>query len=98
MSGPGIPKSKRIEKTISLVDVMPTVLSLLGIPKPSSLDGLDICPQWRDSNPRLPERYIFAKASKDTALPDERNIRHDIKLAARHGCYKLNNDRLSEKT
>lgn len=97
MSGRGIPKSKRIEKTIYLVDVMPTVLSLLGIPKPSSLDGLDICPLWRDSDPQLAERYIFAKASKDTALPDERSIRHDIKRAVRHGRFKLYYDRLSEK-
>lgn len=98
MWGPGIPRSKRLKNIVSLVDVMPTVLSLLGIPKPSLLDGFDLCPLWQNSAPQLPLRYLFAEGSKDSVIPYERNIRHDIKRAVRHPRYKLHYDRLTKRT
>ncbi|UCE98571.1 MAG: sulfatase [Planctomycetota bacterium] len=97
MWGPGVPSSKRLKNVVSLVDVMPTVLSLLDIPKPSSLDGFDLSPLWQQSASQLPPRYLFAEASKDRIIPDERNIKHDIKRAVRHPRYKLHYDRLTKK-
>jgi arylsulfatase A-like enzyme len=40
ISGPGVPSNTRIEEPASLVDIMPTVLSLLGVAAPDSLDGV----------------------------------------------------------
>ena len=97
MCGPGIPKGKRSGNTVSLVDVMPTILSLLGIAVPASLDGLDLCPLFQEDNPVLAPRYIFAGASKVTS-PAKRIKYHDIKRAVRYSRYKLHYDKLTRET
>lgn len=87
MHGPGIPKSKRIEGNSSLVDVMPTVLGMLGIETPDTLDGIDLQPTWGSSETKLPSRFIFAEADH-----------HDIKRAVFHQHYKLHYDLLTKKS
>jgi arylsulfatase A-like enzyme/Tfp pilus assembly protein PilF len=37
-----LPRGKRLDRPVSLVDVVPTALSLLGEPVPEGLDGLDL--------------------------------------------------------
>ncbi len=46
-SGPGIEAGKRDAGAVSLVDLMPTALSLLGLPVPDGLDGCDLSPRLR---------------------------------------------------
>jgi arylsulfatase A-like enzyme len=74
----------------SLVDVMPSILSLSDIPAPSGIEGCDLCPTWRQTNAKLPERFVFAEA-------DHNNVKNDIKRAVRHHQYKLHYDLLSRK-
>ena len=88
--GPGIPHSKRLRHIASLVDVMPTILTLLGISPPASLDGINLCPLWQKSNAQLPQRFIFAEADHNNAI-------HDVKRAIRHQQYKLHYDRSSKE-
>ena len=47
----GLPSGKVITRQTSLVDVMPTVLSLLGDESPGDLDGIDLSQPW-DGQPR----------------------------------------------
>jgi arylsulfatase A-like enzyme len=70
---------------------MPTILTLLGISPPASLDGINLCPLWKESNAKLPQRYIFAEADHNNAI-------HDVKRAIRHQRYKLHYDRSSKET
>jgi len=42
--GPGVPKGARINTPVSLVDIMPTLLALLGQPVPDDLDGQNLVP------------------------------------------------------
>jgi len=44
LRGPGIPVGQRVDKPVSLVDIVPTVLSLVGAPLPDGIDGLDLSP------------------------------------------------------
>ncbi len=46
-SGPGVEQGKRDAGAVSLVDLMPTALSLLGMPVPEGLDGCDLTPRLR---------------------------------------------------
>ncbi|MEX0677029.1 MAG: sulfatase-like hydrolase/transferase [Pirellulales bacterium] len=46
-----LPKGNAINRQTCLVDVVPTVLSLLGFERPDDLDGLDLCRSW-DGQPR----------------------------------------------
>jgi arylsulfatase A-like enzyme len=58
--GPTLPAGVRIAAPVSLVDVMPTVLDLLGIPAPAEMDGRSLRPLWEggdaeDGRPLLAE-------------------------------------------
>ncbi len=45
LSGPGLPsESRRIEERVSTIDLMPTILDLLGIPSPSGITGQSLLP------------------------------------------------------
>jgi arylsulfatase A-like enzyme len=93
LRGPDIPKSKRIKHMASLVDVMPTILSLLDIPKPTSLDGIDLAPLWQDSDSEPPRRFIFAEADHNTVIQNK--MVNDIKRMVRHPRYKFHYDRVT---
>ena len=95
MCGLGIPQSKRLKNMVSHVDVMPTILSMLNIRPPTSLDGFDLCHLWQESDSKLPQRYIFAEGSAARTVPLGRDIRHDTKRAVRHPRYKLHYDILA---
>lgn len=89
--GPGIPPSKRVKEVVSLVDVLPTALSLLGISQPSTLSGVDLTPLWQGGSWRFTERTIFSEA-------DKLNEQNDIKRAARKEAYKLHYNVLTKAT
>jgi arylsulfatase A-like enzyme len=93
LRGPDIPRSKRIKHMASLVDVMPTILSLLDIPRPDSLDGRDQCPFWQDSDSEPPVRNLFAEADWNNVI--QNRIVDDIKRMIRHRRFKLHYDRVT---
>jgi arylsulfatase A-like enzyme len=88
-AGPGLPEGVRVPEAVSLVDVQPTLLTLLGVPVPPGLDGIDLAPAWQDPGRRAPERVLFAEADHHGDVA-EGNTR-----AARQGRFKLHYDILS---
>jgi arylsulfatase A-like enzyme len=68
------------------VDVVPTVLSLLGLPVPAGLDGDDLSRHFDGRIP--PERSVFSEA-------DRKVERHDSLRAVRRGDWKLVLDRFT---
>jgi arylsulfatase A-like enzyme len=71
----------RVSTPVSLVDVMPTCLLLLGHAPPAGLDGLDVSGAWRrDARPLLEGRILFGDAD---------HTRGDRTRSARRGRYKL---------
>ena len=75
-----IPAGRRIQDNVSQVDVMPTVLGLLGIAGPGGLQGIDLSSACRGAG-GLPDRVIF---SESLCPIFKLNLR-----AARWGSYKL---------
>jgi arylsulfatase A-like enzyme len=51
LRGPGIPRGLRVGSLVELVDLAPTVLSLLGIPIPDAMQGDDLSPLLRGETP-----------------------------------------------
>ncbi len=51
MRGPGLPAGLRVRSPVSLVDVFPTALSLLGLPGTDELDGIDLGTSLRSRGP-----------------------------------------------
>jgi len=64
LRGPGIPAGVRISTPVSIVDIVPTVLSRVGAAVPPSLDGLDLSRLWRsDASSEFEGRLLFGEAS-----------------------------------
>jgi len=64
LSGPGLPAGARFDVPTSLVDVMPTVLSLVGAPLEES-DGLDLTALWRADDDVPADRFVFGEADHE---------------------------------
>ena len=76
MIGPGLPPGRRIPGNVSLADVMPTVLELMGVPVPGGIAGTSLLARIRakDTVPRSRAVYSeslapFALGPNQTTLP-----------------------------
>lgn len=89
VAGPGVAAGRRVKEPVSLLDVMPTLLSLLGAPPPGAQDGEDLSPLLRgEPLPRLSGRALFGEADHNNAEPD-------VKRSVRRGAFKLHLDRVT---
>lgn len=82
----GLPKGRVIEPLVSVVDVMPTILDMLGVPPGEPMDGRSLLPLARGES-YAPRQTVFAEvppAGWQRLLGDERRIR-----AARTRDWKL---------
>jgi arylsulfatase A-like enzyme len=89
VSGPGVPAGTRVAQPVSLVDVMPTCLALLGQAPPADLDGQDVSAHLRPgATPAATDaRTLYASADHHNDAGD------DLLRTARRGRYKLTLDR-----
>lgn len=84
MRGPGLPAGRRVHEAVSLVDLLPTLLSLADVPLDSPVDGVDLSPLWRGGK-LAPQRVLFGEA-------DHNRSGHSVTRSARRGSYKLHYD------
>lgn len=67
-------RAARIPAPVSMLDLLPTLLELLGVPTPSALDGRSLLPLLRDpghapeATPLLSEGYPFGRNQQSVAL------------------------------
>jgi len=90
---PPLLKPMRIASPVSLVDVVPTVLALLGQPPMKGLDGKDLSPLWNEPSDEtiatFEQRALFTGADHSpTQLPDESKM-FNITRSIRKGHFKL---------
>lgn len=91
MRGPGIPAGQRVSAPVSLVDVVPTMLGILGVPTPSAVEGIDLSPLWRTPALETEARVLFSQSK----------LRHsdlEFAVAGRLQQYKLQYDGRSGET
>ena len=88
LAGPGLPAGREIATPVSLVDLMPTLLSVFDLPSPPELDGVDVSALWRDGgDPGLTDRFLFGEADHNNEAGD------DVTRSIRYGGFKLILDR-----
>jgi arylsulfatase A-like enzyme len=81
MRGPTIPVGARISAPVSLVDVFPTLLGLLGFPPNPAVDGVDLRALWRTPEQPPTGRWLFAAGGPGRTADSIRSVRN--------GRYKL---------
>jgi arylsulfatase A-like enzyme len=63
LRGAGLPAGVRVAEPVSLTDLAPTLLRLLGVEPPPDLDGRDLAPLWRSPAGPAAPRPLFAETS-----------------------------------
>jgi arylsulfatase A-like enzyme len=89
--GPGLPAGTRVATPVSLVDLMPTVLDLLGAPAPPGMDGQSLRPLWEGRDDSRDGRAILAETgpAEDDALRSLRRGRFKLIEDVRTGAHEL---------
>jgi len=68
LHGPGVPAGRRVPEPVGLVDVMPTILALAGVPVPPGLMGVDLAPALASAHAPA-DRQIVVEAWIDDYCP-----------------------------
>ncbi len=92
MIGPGIPKGIKERANVQLLDMAPTILGYLGLPKGNEMMGLDILPSILQAAP-YPERTLYYETYPG-ALPmeevrDLKEVNKPIWVGFREGDRKV---------
>lgn len=105
--GPGVAKDKRVTGLASHVDVMPTLLELVGLPVPEDLDGSSWAAQLRGEADRTTRTLAFSDtwywtASRASVWSDSLQCQRDYGLRSLEdsfvdGCYDRLRDTLFER-
>jgi len=100
--GPGVPAGLRIDAPVSLIDIAPTLLSLVGASVPSDAEGLDLSALWGDeavsASGRFSQRFLYGEAGGGLTLASLTQGRFfPIYRSVRRGRYKLIRSSLSEQ-
>ena len=87
--GPDVPHGVRVTAPVSLVDVLPTVLDVLGVQTPPGVDGRSLRALWEQPAGQEEARPLFVEADLDPPGPTARSMVPGDDLAVRQGKYKL---------
>lgn len=89
---PGIETGRR-SQLCSLIDIVPTMLDIAGIPKPGHLPGTSLLPTVRDAQAPAPHEVVFAEwhtpPNRMAATRDWKYVRH---LSGEEELYHLSVD------
>jgi len=89
-AGAGVRAGVRVAMPVSLVDVMPTSLALLGVPIPASLDGIDLHGTWQAPDSAPAERPLYLDA--DHRMTAAGRLAEGSRRGVRWGRFKLEHD------
>ena len=73
LRGPGVPRGKRIADNVTLLDIMPTILSLMGVATPEHLTGIDLVDVWKEDR-TVPRRLLYSEHWSSFAIGIDRKI------------------------
>ncbi|MEQ1892779.1 MAG: sulfatase [Planctomycetota bacterium] len=87
--GPDVPAGVEVVEPVSQVDLVPTVLELLGLEAPGELDGISLVPLWRAPTAARPARALLIEGDRDPPGPTASVMITGDDLALRRGNWKL---------
>jgi len=80
IAGPGVPAGKRLKHPVSMIDLMPTILSFAGLPSPSGVLGVDLNGIWERPVEPDRRRYAFADRGASVVSHSPRKHRHPLSM------------------
>lgn len=91
--GPNIPHGIRVEQLTQSIDIMPTILALIGIPSPSSAQGANLIPLINGNTDYLKNRTIYSEMPGKVAIISDR-WKYVIKYETKNGTCEFDGGRL----
>jgi len=95
LAGPGVPTGDRVDDLVRTIDIVPTILDLLGLGGESDLDGASLQPLWNGDHE---ERTAYSETLMPrlnfgwSELRSLRDDRYKVIEAPRPEAYDLNSD------
>lgn len=83
MRGPGIPSGKRIAEPVSLLDMAPTILSVMGIPAPREFTGTNLIPVARGQS--LGDRVVPSMNGRPYYFANMKQLHESLETAGALG-------------
>jgi len=98
LRGPGVPAGQRFKQSVSLIDVVPTILRLTGVRLSHAVDGIDVSLAWRAPK-GWPQRFLYGEADHNTWITHngERNNHIDVTRMVRMGDDKLHYNKVTKR-
>lgn len=75
LRGPQIKPGVRVDALVSVIDLMPTVLALAGVPVPADMDGQSMLPLWQQKPGARGREAVFAQQFDHGFRLDKRAVR-----------------------
>jgi hypothetical protein len=97
VSAPGLVAHRRVPQPVQLVDLMPTVISAYGIPRPPRVRGRDLGPQLALPTPPSDEGVAFAEVDDASMFARGEDRLICLKRAAACAVYDVARDPGEEK-
>ena len=90
LRGRDIPSGLKVDTPVSVIDIVPTVLSAAGIPTPQEIDGLDLKPLMDEgSRPEFSERFLYGEAAGGLSYELMMKNIYPVYRSIRKGPHKL---------
>jgi arylsulfatase A-like enzyme len=78
--GPGLPGGRRITPVTASIDVMPTILDVLGVPAPAPVQGRSLRPLWESPGEWTPRGALSESLSEGEEMKSLRTDRYKYVL------------------
>ncbi len=94
-AGPGIPKNKRADTLCYLLDIYPTLLDLLEVPVPETVEGRSLVPALKNSKKSIRESVFLAYRHFQRGVRTQNNwklILYNVRGKETTQLFNLNND------
>lgn len=63
---PNAEQGRRVDETVALIDIMPTILRRVGAPVPPRVQGVDLSAYLAGGAPEAPKRYVYSESLTPT--------------------------------
>lgn len=80
LAGPGVPEGRRVQAPVGVIDVLPTVLDLLGVDPPEAVEGRSLAPFRTEGDGSDTPRYVIGDKHSALTAKSRRNAPYENPL------------------